>query len=90
MQMRDTRTVVEPVHFGYRPLPESPDQAPTLFREMAELQRAHGATFWRFTVISPEHPQPPYPYGLYVEGFVPPEGPWRQAPFGFPLTATSA
>jgi hypothetical protein len=88
-EMSDTRPEIEPSFFSWRDLPADQDNGHRLFTEMADGQRAHGAVFWRFTIVSPEYPNPPYPDGLYVEGWKDvPEGPWKQAPFSFPLTET--
>jgi hypothetical protein len=83
----DTRPEYEPEFYAYRELPDDPDERRDMFIEMAALQRMHGADFFRYTIASPEYPKPPYPDGLYVEGWKTPEGPWKQAPFNFPLTA---
>ena len=74
----------EPESYSYRELPNDPRDAIKLFQEMADIQRRGGATFFRYTIISPEHPKEPYPYGLYVEGWD--KEPNVQAPFNYPLT----
>ncbi len=50
-----------------------------------ELQSEGGATFGRFTIITDEHPNEPYPHGFYIEGWR--ERPREQPPFNYPLTA---
>jgi hypothetical protein len=83
----DDRPIIEPTLFSYRTVPEGFDGSFVPWREMAESLRAEGATFWRFTIVSPEYPRPPYPDGLYAEGWSGlPDCPWKQAPFNFPLT----
>jgi hypothetical protein len=85
-EYEDTRPVVEPAFFSYCELPDDPDKARALFIDMADSQKANGAVSWRFTTFSPEYPSPIYPDGLYVEGWKDlPDGPWRAAPFNFPL-----
>jgi hypothetical protein len=71
---------------SYRPWPENFD-GPALAREMADEQKAKGATFFRFTWFDAEHPSEVYPQGLYVEGWrVQPD---EQPPFAFPLELTA-
>lgn len=70
--------------FGYRELPKEPADAQWLFQEMIRIQHENGATWSRCTIVSDEHPLPPYQNGLYVEG-------WRKRPknegeFSFPVT----
>lgn len=33
------------------------------------LVAEHGAQFFRMTVVSEEHPRPPYPHGIWLEGW---------------------
>lgn len=54
---------------SHRDLPDDPRDAQALFIEMARSQHEHGARFFRYTIVSPKHPHPPYPHGLYVEGW---------------------
>lgn len=81
---------------SYRELPDNPGETTALFQEMARSQYEGGARFFRYTVISPEHPKPPYPDGLWVEGWE--QRNVRALPFGAagpdgaispPLTAAS-
>ena len=87
----DTRQLYEPDLFSHRDLPDYHADEPALFREMAEGMKEVGGTFFRFTIVSDEYPQPPYPHGLYVEGWlVDParmEVPGKQAAFNYPLVA---
>lgn len=91
--LTDTRPEIEPEFFSYRELPEDLNDAIPIWREMADLMKASGATFFRMTVASDQYPKPPYPHGLYLEGWrvdpamQNPSG--QQAPFNFPLTAAS-
>jgi hypothetical protein len=74
----------EPQSYSWRDLPADPKDGRKLFREMQEIQRKAGAKFWRYTVISDDHPHEIYPHGLYVEGWD--EPPRVQAPFKWPMT----
>lgn len=89
--MTDDRPEIEADMFSYRELPANPADCGALWREMGELMRERGATWFRMTIVSPEYPKPPYPDGLYLEGWmIEPERmeiPSRSAPFNFPLTA---
>ena len=94
--MEDTRLPATPEFHGYRPLPSDPEDSFALVQEMIQNQRAaeNGATFFRVTAITPEHPQPPYPEGLWVEGWRVDPGsmrpPRRQADFAPPITLAEA
>jgi hypothetical protein len=90
--VEDSREEMEPSCFSFRDLPADGDVRPFM-EEMHEVWS--GQCEWaRFTIVSEEFPKPPYPPGLYFEGwpkaphsFYPPR---KEAPFNFPLTATGA
>lgn len=86
--LTDTRPEIEPEFYAYRELPDNLADALPLWREMSDLMRGGGATFFRATIASDQYPKPPYPHGLYLEGWR--EMPGKQAPFNFPLTAATA
>jgi hypothetical protein len=67
--------------FSYSPFDASdPKDA---VRKMVDRQREQGATFFRVTWFSDEHPDAAYPHGIYLEGWI--EQPPEQGPFNFPL-----
>lgn len=68
--------------YSYRPLPKSIDK--DTWREMADIQRKEGATFFRATVVNTAHPSQEYPMGLYLEGWK--EQPREQGFFDWPMT----
>jgi hypothetical protein len=47
--------------------------------------RDEGCVFGRWTIVNDEHPNEPYPHGLYFEGWT--EVPIPQPPFNYPLKA---
>lgn len=76
-----------PQFYSFRETPADAMAVQAAFRDMADKQHEHGATWWRFTIVSPEYPIPPcppYPPGLYVEGWE--ERPSEAPAFDFPLT----
>ncbi len=88
----DTRPEIEPTFFMYEPLPPHDwdwQKSPHPSLGMSDRMRANGANFFRLTIVSDEYPNPPYPDGIYLEGWKAPEGPWKQSPFNFPLTAAA-
>lgn len=86
--LADDRPIAEPTMFSFRSFKECVDAGAFIeaMRQMWEGQ----AQWARFTIVSPDHPTPPYPDGYYFEGWaVRPEmmdPPHRQGPFAFPLT----
>ena len=94
--MEDLRPEIAPDCFSFSPLPEGGDLAP-LMREMKEewereehpWQTTH-PRWGRFTVVNDEFPNPPYPPGIYFEGWsIEPwkhDPPGKEAPFNYPLT----
>lgn len=42
---------------SYREIPSDPAGAQQLWSEMVDLQERNGATFWRFTIVSPDYPR---------------------------------
>lgn len=88
-QWVDSRQEVEPDCFSWRDLPEDGNCQPFL-RETQAAWR--GKVEWgRFTIVSEEFPNPPYPPGLYFEGWSKAphsyDPPRKEAPFAYPLTA---
>lgn len=84
----DIRPFADPDCFSWRLLHQT--DAQSFAREMRRVWE--GKVQWgRFTVVSEEFPNPPYPPGFYFEGWsVDPakmDPPHREAPFNFPLTA---
>lgn len=69
------------------PNPYSGEASKALWREMVDVQRKSGATFFRYTVFSDEYPSDIYPHGYYLEGWR--EAPLHQAPFRYPLTSVT-
>lgn len=87
-ELADRRAPVNPKWHSYRELPEHDEDRVPLFQEMARIQAADGAKWLRFTIVSDDYPKPPYPHGLYVEGWVEKMGPTtKEAPFSYPLRA---
>jgi hypothetical protein len=85
----DNRPLIEPNLWSSRDLPEGGDLS-ALTREIVEVWK--GQCEWgRFTLVSDEYPNPPYPNGLYFEGWS--KAPWKhdppgkEAPFNYPLVA---
>jgi hypothetical protein len=73
-------------YYSNRSLPCTYNAIRRHFLAMTAALRDSGATYFRYTIVCPEMPLPPYPDGLYVEG-------WKVAPssadfpeFEFPLT----
>lgn len=56
--------------YSYRPLPKNPQESRSLFIEMADTQKLGGANYLQFTIVSDEYPKPPYPNGLYTQGWI--------------------
>lgn len=74
-EQRSEDTGVQAEWISSRPRVEDLEANRAAFREMAELQRADGATFFRYTVE---------PRDLWVEGWR--EAPRKQAEFNPPYT----
>lgn len=68
--------------YSFRELPAD-DQAQILTAEVLRQMRSRGATFCRITIVSADYPKPPYPHGLYFEGWF--EQPDPQPEFNYPL-----
>lgn len=87
----DPAREMAPDMYGFRDLPDDPKDTLALWHEMGEIMREHGATWFRMTIVSDDYPMPPYPHGLYMEGWrVDParmDPPARSAPFNYPLVA---
>ena len=66
--------------FSYFPLPETPEEFDRERTRAFDLMRENGAQQGRITIVSDEHPVPPYPNGVWLEGWSDPKA--RQLPFG--------
>ena len=86
----DNLPEVAPTMFSYRELPRDAAEFRRIHSEMIDTLKQAGATWFRTTAVSPVYPNPPYPDGLYVEGWkvAPHLMPVlsKEAPFNFPLT----
>lgn len=86
-ELIDPRPIAEPDCHSWRALSAHRDGVSFA----AEMRTVWPDCQWgRFTVVSPEHPNPPYPDGWYFEGWtVDPakmDPPHRDGPFNYPLT----
>lgn len=77
----------EPQNYSYRPLPATRQESKAVWKEMIEIQRKGGATFFRYTFFDDDHPSPIYPHGLYLEGWD--SYPKDQGEFNFPVQYAS-
>jgi hypothetical protein len=89
MEDIDTRPEIAPDCFSFRELPADGDMG-AIQREIGE--QWNGQIEWcRFTIVSDEHPNPPYPHGVYFEGWSKAphrhDPPGKCAPFNYPLVA---
>lgn len=74
--------------YSYRPeLPDSREASKALWRELVDLQRKAGATWFRFTYFDDSFPSEIYPHGYYLEGWK--ERPRHQPKFDWPMTKPS-
>lgn len=83
--MTDERPTAEPDLFAYVPLGETPEETQQAVLQKGNAMQRRGSRWARFTAVTPEHPKPPYPHGVYIEGWLvrPHEmdPPHREAPF---------
>lgn len=92
-ELIDTRPEIEPEFYMHEALPSDPEKGGEIAQDMTDRMRGNGAQFMRMTIVSPKYPCEPYPDGFYLEGWsIDParhDPPGKQAPFNFPLTATT-
>jgi hypothetical protein len=72
-----------PTLFAFRELGAA-GSADEQIKKAADVLREGGATWLRATIINDEYPKPPYPHGLYIEGWL--VRPDEEPEFNFPLT----
>lgn len=84
-----TRPEIEPDCFSFRELPEDGD-VHAIVQELGDFWRG-AVEFARLTLVNDEYPNPPYPLGVYFEGWSKAphnyDPPHKEAPFNYPLTA---
>lgn len=87
--MIDDRKPIEPDLFAFRPKGNG-EWSLDAVADIARSFEGNAVGWFRLTIINDEHPKPPYPHGVYFEGWsVSPykmDPPCKEAEFSFPLT----